>query len=454
MMTGDLHTMKKILSLLLAFSLTLSLTACGGTKQSGNTSDTPDASTADNEALHFALGTPLTKESEYRDDDGTVLLTVKYELPQLELRTEDDASYELDASAQADICRTFNAEMQKVAEQFESSAQETLESAKEDYASLDEEFQAEWTNYAEELTIGTTYQTDGLLSVLGNGYFNGGGVHPTAYTRTWNFDLTTGEFITFDSLTGSTNPLSQTLVYALTSTIFDEIDEQGLSENYFDDYESSVNDLSTNANFYFQDSGMVIEFDVYVLAPYVCGPQAFDISYDKFYYALDEHTQSLFDLPQDTVIVSDYLTTQVLWSWFNMSMPPLASDTPEITTADGVERYRVALGNVNTLDSLRELLCRHVSEELADEWLSDGQFVEENGVLYISMGERGSDITIGSMEYSVELDGNSGELTQTVHRQDFDTAGKAFLTGETDDYIYPFNLENGHAVFSSFPCPL
>ncbi len=450
--------MKKFISLLLAFSLTLSLTACGGTKQSDNASAAPDASAADSEEnaeLQFALGVPLTKESEYTDDDGTVLLTVKYELPQLELHTADGALFELDSSAQADVCRTFNTEMQKVAEQFESSAQEeTLEAAREAYAGIDKASQAEWTNYAEELTIGTTYQTDGLLSILGNGYFSGGGAHPTAYTRTWNFDLTTGEFITFDSLTGNNNPLGKTLSYALTSAIFDEIDEQGLSENYFDDYESSVDDLSTNANFYFQDSGMVVEFDVYVLAPYACGPQAFDISYDKFYYALDEHTQSLFSLPQDTVIVSDYLTTQVLWSWFNMSMPPLASDTPEITTSDGVERYRVALGNVNTLASLRTLLCRHVSEELADEWLSDGQFVEENGVLYISMGERGSDITIGSMEYSVKLDGDRGELTQTVHRQDFDTAGKAFLTGETDDHIYPFTLENGHAVFSSFPCPL
>ncbi len=446
--------MKKILSLLLAFLLTLSLTACGMAKPSGDSPDTPDASAADNEELHFALGTPLTKESEYKDDDGTVLLTVKCELPQLELHTEDDALFELDASAQAEICRAFNTEMQKVAEEFESSAQETLEFAKEDYAGLDKESPAGWTNYAEELTIETTYQTDGLLSVLGNGYFNGGGAHPTVYTRTWNFDLTTGAFITFDSLTGSENPLGQTLRYALTSAILDEIDAQGLSSDYFNDYESSVSDLSTNANFYFQDSGMVVEFDVYVLGPYAAGPQVFDISYDKFYYALDEHTQSLFSLPQDTVIVSDYLTTQVLWSWFNMSMPPLASDTPEITTADGVERYRVSLGDVNTLASLRALLCRHVSEELADEWLSDGQFVEENGVLYISMGERGSDITIGSMEYGVELNGDSGELTQTVHRQDFDTDGKAFLTGETDSYIYPFDLENGHAVFSSFPCPL
>ena len=328
--------------------------------------------------------------------------------------------FEPDDSKSADICRAFNAEMQAAAEQVDASAQEQLVAAQEQYEALDTERRADWTAYVEELTIGTIYQTDGLLSILGNGYVERGGVHPSTYSKTWNFDLTTGEFITFDTLLGEENPLAQTLKDAITSAITNEIDEQGLAQDYFEGYESSISDLSDNASFYFQDSGMIVTFDVYVLAPYAYGPQTFALSYDKFYYALSEHMQSLFDLPQDTVIVSDYLTTQVLWSWFNMSMPPVASETPEFTTEDGVPYYRTALGDVNTMDALRALLCRHVSEELADEW----------------------------------LDGESGVLTQTVHRQNFDGNGSSFLTGETEEYIYLFDLADGHAIFSAFPCPL
>jgi hypothetical protein len=442
-----MKTTKKLASLLLAFSLACSLIACGESKRL-DTSDTA------NGELQFALGTPLTKEFEYTDDDGVVLLTEKYELPQLELLTADGVLFEPDDSKSADICRAFNAEMQAAAEQVDASAQEQLVAAQEQYEALDTERRADWTAYVEELTIGTIYQTDGLLSILGNGYVERGGVHPSTYSKTWNFDLTTGEFITFDTLLGEENPLAQTLKDAITSAITNEIDEQGLAQDYFEGYESSISDLSDNASFYFQDSGMIVTFDVYVLAPYAYGPQTFALSYDKFYYALSEHMQSLFDLPQDTVIVSDYLTTQVLWSWFNMSMPPVASETPEFTTEDGVPYYRTALGDVNTMDALRALLCRHVSEELADEWLDGDHFMEKGDVLYVSMGERGSDITIGSMAYIVQLDGESGVLTQTVHRQNFDGNGSSFLTGETEEYIYPFDLVDGHAIFSAFPCPL
>ena len=127
-----MKTTKKLASLLLALSLACSLIACGELKRS-DTSDTA------NGELQFALGTPLTKEYEYTDDDGVVLLTEKYELPQLELHTADGAFFEPDDSKPADICRAFNAEMQAAAEQVDASAQEQLVAAQEQYEALDTE---------------------------------------------------------------------------------------------------------------------------------------------------------------------------------------------------------------------------------------------------------------------------------------------------------------------------
>lgn len=45
-------------------------------------------------ALHFEVATQVY-ENEYKADDGTVLLAERYELPVLELRTEDGELYTL-----------------------------------------------------------------------------------------------------------------------------------------------------------------------------------------------------------------------------------------------------------------------------------------------------------------------------------------------------------------------
>lgn len=442
--------MKKTLSMLLAGALALSLAACG----QANTSDTQSTDDSASEGLQYVLGTPLAKEEEFKADDGTVLLTEKYELPQLELHDADGKAVELDTSDKAEICNNFNEEMKKIAEEFDASAQETLENARTSYAEREASSEIEWANYAEELTIGTTYQTHGLLSVLCNGYAYYGGTHPSSYSRAWNFDLSSGQFLTYDALIDESNPLGQTLKDALTNEILNQITDQGLAADYFDDYETYVNDLSANASICFNESGMAVMFDDQVLAPHAVGAQTFNIAYDKFYYALSEYVQSLFDLEQTDVVKADYRTTQEFWAWFNMSMPPLDSSAATATAEDGTTLTRVALGNIKTLDDLRELLTHHVSEELADEWIATGKFVEKDGALYVTPGERGSDIAISNIEYSVSLDGDSGELTQTVHYTEYNEDGTAKDAETTKDYSYPFTLLNGHAVFSAFPCPL
>ena len=460
--------MKKIISLLLVLTMVVSIAACGSSDQSGS-SDTSNeasdqqstpassASSEDEETEYqFALGTSLTDETNFTADDGTVLMTQKYEFPQLEVQTADGTPCDLSSvdSEMADICQTFNDAMQTEASNFEASVQETLASAQSAYANLDSDMQAAWANYSDELTIGTTYQTSGILSIQANCYSFYGGAHPSTYTRTWNYDLTTGEFITFDTLLGDTNPFADTLDYELGYAIQTQIDEQGLSEGYFDDYIDYINDLPTHANFCLQDSGMLVIFDTYVLAPYAAGAQTFTIPYSTFYYALPDHIQSLIDISEEDSIIADYRTTELLWSWFNMTTPELASDGGQITTSDGSTYYHTSVGNITTLDGLRELLCLHISEDLADQWINSGRFIEEDSALYVSVGVRGGNINFGDEAYSVELDGESGEVIQTLYLQDYNSStGTYELNGESDEYSYPFNLVNGHAIFTEFNCP-
>ena len=80
--------MRKLLSTLLALSLALSLGACAVKVEP----DKPDEPVKDELRVVFTEE-HLTKEVEYKADDGTVLLIEKYDLPQLEVRTSADEVY-------------------------------------------------------------------------------------------------------------------------------------------------------------------------------------------------------------------------------------------------------------------------------------------------------------------------------------------------------------------------
>ncbi len=450
--------MKKLLSTLLALSLALPLGACAVKVDSSE----PDEPAKDELRIVFTEE-HLTKEVEYKADDGTVLLTETYWLPQLEVRTSANEVYTPPVSnAAVDVPReyaaalAFNAEMQRAADELDASAQEALAMAREHYAGLDEEQRAYWTNYADELIVGDICQFSGLVSVWGGGYSNYGGAHGWESIRAWSFDLTTGEFLTLDNLdaqSSTDSALGESLTHTLAMAVLEQVDAQGLSEYYFEDYASYIFDLAANANFYFDFRGMTIVFDPAVIAPYAASAQKFYIPFSRFYNALDSHTQSLLDVPQDEIIIADYYTTKTLWSWFNMTTPPVDSGAPGITV-DGLDLARVTLRDVNTLDELRTLLCEHVSAELADEWLATGRFVESDGALYAAWADRGSDITIMGDEMEVTIIGSSGILTQRITRGDWSDDAQAFVPTDTvDTYEYPFTLVDGHAVFSAFPCP-
>ena len=450
--------MKKLLSTLLALSLALPLGACAVKVGPGE----PDEPAKDELRIVFTEE-HLTKEVEYKADDGTVLLTETYWLPQLEVRTSANEVYTPPVSnAAVDVPReyaaalAFNAEMQRAADELDASAQEALAMAREHYAGLDEEQRAYWTNYADELIVGDICQFSGLVSVWGGGYSNYGGAHGWESIRAWSFDLTTGEFLTLDNLdaqSSTDSALGESLTHTLAMAVLEQVDAQGLSEYYFEDYASYIFDLAANASFYFNDRGIVIVFDPAVIAPYAASAQKFYIPFSRFYNALDSHTQSLLDVPQDEIILADYYTTKTLWSWFNMTTPPVDSGAPGITV-DGLDLARVTLRDVNTLDELRALLCEHVSAELADEWLATGRFVESDGALYAAWADRGSDITIMGDEMEVTIIGSSGILTQRITRGDWSDDAQAFVPTDTvDTYEYPFTLVDGHAVFSAFPCP-
>ena len=270
--------MKKLLTLLCMLTLTISLAACGSAPDAPAEPDQGDPASG----MRLVFGDPLTKEIEYKADDGSVLLVETYWLPQLEVRTVDDEIY-TPADAINNVlpqeykaALAFNTEMQRAAEGLDASAQEELKMAREHYGSLNAEQRAYWTNYTEELIVDSICQHSGLASVWGVGYSNFGGAHGWESIRAWTFDLTAGEFLTLDALneqSSTDNALGETLSHTLAMAVLAQIDAQGLSEYYFEDYAAYIFDLAANASFYFDDKGMTNACDPAVIAPYAASAQ-------------------------------------------------------------------------------------------------------------------------------------------------------------------------------------
>ena len=320
-----------------------------------------------------------------------MLLIEKYDLPQLEVRTSANEVYTppvsntaVDVPQEYAAALAFNAEMQRAADALDASAQEALAMAREHYAGLDEEQRAYWTNYAEELIVDDICQFSGLVSVWGGGYSNYGGAHGWESIRAWSFDLTTGEFLTLDfcpTRSPTDSALGESLTHTLAMAVLEQIDAQGLSEYYFEDYASYIFDLAANASFYFNDKGMTIVFDPAVIASYAASAQKFEIPGSHLQRAPDSYTQSLLNVPQDASSLRTITPPKHSWSWFNMTTSPVDSGAPGITV-DGLPSP-ASRWATNTLDELRAaLLCEHVSAEFADERLATGRRWESDGALY------------------------------------------------------------------------
>ena len=299
--------MKAMKRKFLVLGLILALTLAMGITLTGCGSDTDSDVT-----YSIGFGESLTNSQEFKSEDGSVLFeSVSYELPQLAITstdgdvttymdlTEAAESSDSEIAEMAKICNNFNNEMAGVAADFEAAGQNGAADAEEWYNELGEEGWETWMSYEDGLTIASTYQTDGgLLSIVGTAYYNHGGAHPSSSARVWNYDLTTGEFLDYDDLTGGDADLSATLTSTIADAVLAQIDEQDLAGDnyYFDEYEDTVKDVKTNAYIYFEEGNMVVDYDTYALAPYAAGPQIFDIPLDTVKDCLSEHMQELLGL--------------------------------------------------------------------------------------------------------------------------------------------------------------
>ena len=273
--------MKKYCSLILTLCLAAALAGCGITTLPTPEDPEPPAA-ADPEEITYEVTTDPHEETVHAED-GTLLMTVSFQLPHLQAYADGTLIETPATPAQEEAMarvNTFNENFNQWRESGDTA--QSMEDAKSLYQSFPDAFSN--TSYCEEFTY-TAYRTGSLISIAADYYSYLGGAHPNDVYFSWNFDLDSSTFLTIPEL--STDPQAFTLAVAdmievqAGERFASEPEYEGLSisDIYWDNYRETIEKWGSDYAASFDADGLTVIFSAYELASYANGPQEFHIPY-------------------------------------------------------------------------------------------------------------------------------------------------------------------------------
>lgn len=273
--------MKKYCSLILTLCLAAALAGCGITTLPTPEDPEPPAA-ADPEEITYEVTTDPHEETVHAED-GTLLMTVSFQLPHLQAYADGTLIETPATPAQEEAMarvNTFNENFDQWRESGDTA--QSMEDAKSLYQSFPDAFSN--TSYCEEFTY-TAYRTGSLISIAADYYSYLGGAHPNDVYFSWNFDLDSSTFLTIPEL--ATDPQAFTLAVAdmievqAGERFASEPEYEGLSisDIYWDNYRETIEKWGSDYAASFDADGLTVIFSAYELASYANGPQEFHIPY-------------------------------------------------------------------------------------------------------------------------------------------------------------------------------
>lgn len=273
--------MKKYCSLILTLCLAAALAGCGITTLPTLEDPEPPAA-ADPEEITYEVTTDPHEETVHAED-GTLLMTVSFQLPHLQAYADGTLIETPATPAQEEAMarvNTFNENFNQWRESGDTA--QSMEDAKSLYQSFPDAFSN--TSYCEEFTY-TAYRTGSLISIAADYYSYLGGAHPNDVYFSWNFDLDSSTFLTIPEL--ATDPQAFTLAVAdmievqAGERFASEPEYEGLSisDIYWDNYRETIEKWGSDYAASFDADGLTVIFSAYELASYANGPQEFHIPY-------------------------------------------------------------------------------------------------------------------------------------------------------------------------------
>ena len=273
--------MKKYCSLILTLCLAAALAGCGITTLPTPEDPEPPAA-ADPEEITYEVTTD-PHEKTVHAEDGTLLMTVSFQLPHLQAYADGTLIETPATPAQEEAMARVNTFNENFNQWWESGdTAQSMEDAKSLYQSFPDAFSN--TSYCEEFTY-TAYRTGSLISIAADYYSYLGGAHPNDVYFSWNFDLDSSTFLTIPEL--ATDPQAFTLAVAdmievqAGERFASEPEYEGLSisDIYWVNYRETIEKWGSDYAASFDADGLTVIFSAYELASYANGPQEFHIPY-------------------------------------------------------------------------------------------------------------------------------------------------------------------------------
>lgn len=275
--------MKRTLAVLLCLCLALTCVGCGtapapdhtATSGSGTTPEdlvtTPTTDPYHSEQLQQPMHgiSMVTVSEDTLADDGEVIFTRSYQKIGLILNGKDAQTIIAD-------------DLKRQTTEFLSDSADMVKDAQSQYAAGSEY----WSPYFMDISYTPTRIDQSVLSLFCNYVVQSGGVHPSQYTESVTYDLSTGKSLKLADI------LTETCTSSDLSALVEVVLEPVADELYFDYQDSlkeifSVN-LNSLANWYFSQTGLCFHFAPYEIAPYSSGTIIATIPYEQLEGILQE----------------------------------------------------------------------------------------------------------------------------------------------------------------------
>lgn len=116
-----------------------------------------------------------------------------------------------------------------------------------------------------------------VLSLTEELYYDAGGAHPSKMQFAYNFDMTTGNSVSYDDITGADEESKKAFEDKVTEKLKAKYGDEAFVEDYSIEG-GSYAEASKDA-WYFTENGVVVVFNEYKIAPYAAG--RFEIEFAK-----------------------------------------------------------------------------------------------------------------------------------------------------------------------------
>lgn len=250
------------------------------------------------EAWSYQLST-RQERGEQRAEDGRVVASYDYEVPEMTVLHQDGTPYDLqrDSGEAVDAAKAFNDCFAKWLTERQKWFADLAQSAMKDYALRGEAQESLWNEadfvYVDEVTA-AFWQNDRMACVTLHQYSYTGGAHGYGMRNAKTFDMSTGTEIHISDLTADQAGLQTVVEQEILRQAQNVIAQHG-EATLFEDY-TEVAAGWLEREVFFGDDGMSVVFAAYDMGPYASGEQAFTIPYEMVAPYLNDYGRELLEL--------------------------------------------------------------------------------------------------------------------------------------------------------------